>query len=121
VSLLGHLAASRLVAGAHDTSVGGLGVALARLAIASSLGAEITLPSEAGELPTASLFGERGGRVLLAVRPEAEAALVAAAADADVAACRLGVAGGDRLEIGAGKARLAFSLEQLRASWSSPF
>jgi phosphoribosylformylglycinamidine synthase len=121
VSLLGHLAASRLVAGAHDTSVGGLGVALARLAIASSLGAEITLPSEAGELPTASLFGERGGRVLLAVRPEAEAALVAAAADADVPACRLGVAGGDRLEIGAGKARLAFSLEQLRAAWSSPF
>jgi phosphoribosylformylglycinamidine synthase len=121
VSLLGQLAASRLVAGAHDTSVGGLGVALARLAIASSLGAEITLPSEAGVLPTASLFGERGGRVLLAVRPGAEAALVAAAADADVAACRLGVAGGDRLEIGAGKARLAFSLEQLRAAWSSPF
>ena len=121
VALLGQLSAGRLVAGAHDTSVGGLGVALARLAIASSVGAIVTLPQEAIALPTASLFGERGGRVVLAVRPDAEDTVVAAASAADVAACRLGLADGARLEIGAGAVRLAFSLDQLRAAWSSPF
>jgi phosphoribosylformylglycinamidine synthase len=121
VALLGRLSAGGLLAGAHDTSVGGLGVALARLAMASSLGASISLPSEASPLPTASLFGERGGRVVVALHPEAEGAVVAAAAAADVAACRLGVAGGDRLEVAAGEIRLALSLDQLRAAWSSPF
>ena len=121
VALLGQLSAGRLVAGAHDTSVGGLGVALARLAIASSVGAIVTFPQEAIALPTASLFGERGGRVVLAVRPDAEDTVVAAASAADVAACRLGLADGARLEIGAGAVRLAFSLDQLRAAWSSPF
>ncbi len=51
VHLLGRLAADGLLAGAHDASVGGLGIALARLAIASSLGATISLPLEASRLP----------------------------------------------------------------------
>jgi phosphoribosylformylglycinamidine synthase len=121
VTLLGQLSGEGLMAGAHDASVGGLGVAVARLAIASSVGASITLPAEAIALPTASLFGERGGRVVVALQPEAEAAVVAAASAADVAACRLGVAGGDRLEVAAGAVRLALGLDQLRAAWSSPF
>jgi phosphoribosylformylglycinamidine synthase len=121
VALLGRLSAEGVVAGAHDASVGGLGVALARLAIASSLGATVSLPPEAAALPSASLFGERGGRVLAAVPPAAEAALIAAADAAGVAASRLGVAGGDRLEVTLGEARLAASLDQLRAAWSSPF
>ncbi len=121
VRLLGRLAAERLAAGAHDASVGGLGVALARLAIASSLGAVVTLPPGAAPFPSASLFGERAGRVLVAVRPAVEAALSAAAAEAGVAAFRLGSAGSDRLEIVVGEAHLGASLDQLRAAWSSPF
>ncbi|MDP9467656.1 MAG: phosphoribosylformylglycinamidine synthase subunit PurL [Chloroflexota bacterium] len=121
VGLLGQLSAGRLLTGAHDTSVGGLGVALARLAIHSSLGASIALPARAITLPTASLFGERGGRVVVAIRPEAEAAVVAAAQEADVGVSRLGVAGGDRLEIAAGDGQRDFSLQQLRAAWTSPF
>jgi phosphoribosylformylglycinamidine synthase len=121
VTLLAQLAADGIVAGAHDASVGGLGVALARLAIASSVGAAVSLPPEATSLPTASLFGERVGRVLVAVRPFAEAALANAALAAGVAASRLGMAGGDRLEIGLGEVGLAASLDQLQAAWSSPF
>jgi phosphoribosylformylglycinamidine synthase len=121
VKLLGQLSAKGLLAGAHDTSVGGLGVALARLAIASSRGAIIALPAPANTLPTASLFGERGGRVVVAIRPEAEADVVAAARDADVGASRLGEAGGERLEVAAGDARLGVSIDQLRAAWTSPF
>jgi phosphoribosylformylglycinamidine synthase subunit PurL len=121
VTLLGRLAGDRILAGAHDASVGGLGVALARLAIASATGAAVSFPPEAAALPTASLFGERSGRVLVAVPPGAEAALSDAARAAGVTASRLGVAGGDRLEIDLGVAHLAASLDQLRAAWSSPF
>ena len=53
-----------ILSGAHDLSVGGLGVALARMAIASGRGAAVSLPRGAAEWPTAALFGERGGRVL---------------------------------------------------------
>ncbi|MGZ8562051.1 MAG: phosphoribosylformylglycinamidine synthase subunit PurL [Candidatus Limnocylindria bacterium] len=121
VTLLGRLSADGLLSGAHDTSVGGLGVALARLAIASSLGAAVSLPPGATRLPTASLFGERSGRVVVAVHPAAEGGLSSAADAAGVAAVRLGVAGGDRLEIDIGEAHLGAGLDQLRAAWSSPF
>nr|MBA3688860.1 phosphoribosylformylglycinamidine synthase subunit PurL [Chloroflexota bacterium] len=66
VSLLSDLGVGGEVTGAHDTSVGGLAVAIARLVIASGVGATIALPREAAAWPTASLFGERGGRVLVA-------------------------------------------------------
>jgi phosphoribosylformylglycinamidine synthase II len=121
VSLLGELTAGRRLSGAHDVSVGGLAVALARLAVASELGATAELPTEAGALPTASLFGERGGRVLVAVAPDSGGALVAAADAAGVPAHRLGTAGGDALELAVGEARLSVGLDQLRAAWSTPF
>ena len=121
VTLLGRLAASGAVRGAHDASVGGLGVALARMAIGSSLGAAITLPPEADRFPAAALFGERPGRVIVAVAPGSRAAFEAAAGAADVAATRLGAAGGDRLELEVARERLEFSLEQLHAAWTRPF
>ncbi len=121
VGLLGQLAAGGRVSGAHDTSVGGLALALARLAIASTIGAVITLPPEAAALPSAGLFGERSGRVVVAVRPESRAVLVAAADAAGVPACRLGVAGGDALELEAGEVRLALGVGQLNAAWTTPF
>jgi phosphoribosylformylglycinamidine synthase len=121
VTLLERLAVDRVLSGAHDASVGGLGVALARLAIASSLGAALMLPPGGAAFPSACLFGERSGRVLVAVRPEAEAALSAAAVTSGVAASRLGVAGGARLEIDLGSVHLEASLDQLRTAWNSPF
>jgi phosphoribosylformylglycinamidine synthase len=121
VSLLADLGAGRLVTGAHDTSVGGLGVALARLAIASSVGATITLPPEAAPLPSASIFGERGGRVLVAVAPDAAVGVLRAADAAGVSALRLGVAGGDVLDLAVGETQLTLSLDQLRAAWTTPF
>jgi phosphoribosylformylglycinamidine synthase len=121
VSLLGALSARGSLRGAHDTSVGGLGVALARLAIASDRGATVSLPPEAAALPSASLFGESGGRVLVAVTPGSGAGLLGAADAQGVSAARLGVAGGDGLAIVVGEARLSVSLDQLRAAWTTPF
>ena len=121
VTLLGQLGAAGLVSGAHDVSVGGIAVALARMAIASSIGADLSMPTSASRFPSASLFGERGGRVLVAVAPASSGAVVTAAAAAQVTAERLGAAGGGELDVGLGDARLSLGIDRLRAAWSVPF
>jgi phosphoribosylformylglycinamidine synthase subunit PurL len=121
VELLGRLSAAGLLTGAHDLSVGGLGVALARLAIAAATGAQVELPAVMAVLPTAGLFGERGGRVLVSLRPTSGHALAAAAASARVAALPIGHAGGDELRIGIGRGRLTVGLTALREAWTTPF
>jgi len=121
VGLLGRLGAGGMLTGAHDTSVGGLAVALARLAIASGVGAVIALPPVAESLPTAALFGERGGRVLVALAPRSAGAVAAEAEAAGVAAQRLGTADGASLNLAIGEVRISLGLDQLRAAWSAPF
>ncbi|MEO8638861.1 MAG: AIR synthase-related protein, partial [Chloroflexota bacterium] len=121
VSLLGALGSRRMVTGAHDTSVGGLGVAIARLAIASGVGATIALPPAAVAWPTASLFGERGGRVLVALAPGSAGAVAAAAEAASVQAQPLGHAEGLSVNLAIGAVRLSLGIDLLRAAWSTPF
>jgi phosphoribosylformylglycinamidine synthase len=118
VGLVPGLAATGLVAGLHDVSVGGLGVALARMAIASGCGARIRVEPGAGG--TAALFGERGGRVVAAVSPDRARQLEAAAAEAGVPALPLGVAGGAALSIQIAAARLSAGLGELSAAWEQP-
>jgi len=120
VFLLGELADARTVSGAHDVSIGGLGVALARLAIASGLGARVSLPGRM-DLAAASLYGERGGRAIVAVAPEQAASLEAAAAAEQVRALRLGLVGGSDLLIEIGEHRLLATLSDLAAAWRTPF
>jgi len=121
VSLLARLAATGTVAGAHDLSVGGLGVALARMAIASGCGARITLTGEAAVWPTAAIFGEQGGRVLVALDAERSARLTETASQAGVAAERLGVAGGAALTICGSGPRVGLDLHALTDAWTRPF
>jgi phosphoribosylformylglycinamidine synthase len=117
VALLGRLAGEQLVGGAHDLAVGGLGVALARMAIAAGIGAEVLV---SGERPTAALFGERAGRVVVAVAPDRSARLASLAADDGVPARRIGAAGGDRLILRAGDAELGLDLAELDAAYRTP-
>jgi phosphoribosylformylglycinamidine synthase len=81
------IAAGRVVS-CHDVSEGGLAVALAELCIASGLGATITA------LPhpdvAAALFSESAGRLVVEVRPDHAADVVAAFAEVG-GAQRLGV------------------------------
>jgi phosphoribosylformylglycinamidine synthase II len=119
VRLLPSLAERGLVSGAHDASVGGLGVALARLAIAAGCGAQVQLPAAAAAEPTAALFGERIGRALVSVGPRARAALAAAAAAEGVPAARLGTAGGEELRIGIGAAEVRAGVSRLAATWET--
>ena len=121
VTLLGRLSERGMVAAAHDLSVGGLAVALARMAIASEVGCTVSLPAAAGAVPTAALFGERGGRVLVAVASEFGAPLVAAADAEGVQASRLGSVGGAEVRIQVGEERLGVDLPRLAAAWQTPF
>jgi phosphoribosylformylglycinamidine synthase len=82
--------------GVHDVSDGGIGVALAEMAVQSGVG--FTVP--AGRLGGHSaLFGEGPSRVVLSVAPSRVAEVVAAAEAAGVAVSELGVAGGSRLTV----------------------
>jgi phosphoribosylformylglycinamidine synthase len=119
LQLLPLLAERRLVTGAHDASVGGLGVALARLAIASGCGAQVELPPSAAERATAALFGERVGRVLVSVAPGRGSTLAEAAAAAGVPALRLGTAGGDELRIRLGAGAVTAAVDRLAATWET--
>ncbi|CAN5539966.1 phosphoribosylformylglycinamidine synthase subunit PurL [soil metagenome] len=95
VELVRALAIEGAVAGLHDCSSGGLGVALAELSAASGVGLDVE------GVPSAShLLAEAPSRVVAVVEAGGADALLARAAEAGVAATVLGAAGGDRFRIG---------------------
>jgi phosphoribosylformylglycinamidine synthase subunit PurL len=95
----------------HDLSDGGMAVGVAEMALASGIGAEITvLPS--GGPQHAALFGEDQGRYLVTVRDAATAkAVMAKARAADIAIDEIGITGGATLTL---PAENPISLETLR-------
>jgi phosphoribosylformylglycinamidine synthase II len=123
--LMGRLSANGLLSAAHDLSVGGLGVALARMAIQGRIGASVRLPLTGVRTPTASLFGERVGRVLVAVAPADGERLAERCSEAEIPAERLGTTGSSALRIGlredSADAGLDIDLGQLAAAWETPF
>ena len=120
IRLLPELASARTVGAAHDCSVGGLATALARMAIAAGIGVRAELPV-ADRLATAAAFGERGGRVVVGVAPARAAELRQAAREAGVAAARIGIVGGDELDVRFGGARIAVALRALVEAWRADF
>lgn len=84
------------VAACHDVGDGGLLVALAEMAMASGIGAEL----EAAPLAAhAFWFGEDQGRYVVTADPGKASRIVANAAAAGVPVRELGVTGGDHLTI----------------------
>jgi phosphoribosylformylglycinamidine synthase len=88
------LVADDLVRGVHDVGEGGLGLALAELAVAAGIGMKVT-----GVEDHVALFGEAGDRVVVCVADDVVEAVGQRARAAGVGWRRLGTAGGDRLEI----------------------
>jgi phosphoribosylformylglycinamidine synthase len=87
-----------LASAVHDVSDGGLAVALAEMALAGGIGAEVEAHPDSS--PTAWWFGEDQGRYLLTVRDDEafQARLAQGTRDADTASSgvrRLGTTGGD--------------------------
>jgi len=88
-----------LIRAAHDRSEGGLGVALAELALRDGIGMKLTLPAIRGIDKRVALFGEAPSGVVLVVAPGDADAVRAMAASSDVPVWTLGTIGGDLLEI----------------------
>jgi phosphoribosylformylglycinamidine synthase len=83
-----------LVLGAHDVSTGGVGVALAEMAVRSGVGFQAARIHGYDEL-----FSESPGRVVLCVAADTAPAVLNVCDDARVPVERIGAAGGDRLWI----------------------
>jgi phosphoribosylformylglycinamidine synthase len=94
LELVRALVGDAVVSAVHDVSDGGLGVALADMAIAGSLGFEVS-----GIASAAHLFSEAPSRVVVAVSEAALPELAARSAAAGVPVDRIGVAGGQRLVV----------------------
>ena len=89
-------AARGLIAGAHDLSHGGLGVALAEACLLHGVGCTVATP---GDDAFTDLFSETTARAVVAVRPEHFDALVKLCAVNDVPYQTLGTTGGSSLTV----------------------
>jgi len=102
VSLLFQVAPSASLV--HDAAEGGLAMCLAEAALVSGSGASLDLRDDPVEL-----FGEVGGRAVIACAPEAAAEVESVASELSVPLRRIGEAGGDTL--------LGVELSRLRSAW----
>ena len=82
------------LSGVHDLSSGGLGLALAEMAVRSGVGFRVE-----GVAGPAALFSEAPSRAVVSVAPDQVRSLRARAESADVTFVELGTAGGDRLVV----------------------
>jgi len=110
----GLIAAAR-VSAVHDVSDGGVAVALAEMALAIGIGAQIAVPAR---IPEAWLFGEDQGRYVMTASIEEASRIIADARRAGVPAERFGVTGGGAL-IFAGEPPI--EIEALRRAHDSFF
>ncbi len=111
-----------LVRSAHDSSDGGLAVALAECCFdTGGVGADLDLPPSAPSPlgPAASLFGETASVVIVSVTPSAEGDLAARARAAGVPVAIIGRTGGTRLRIRvAGEPVLDLAVEEAEQVWT---
>ena len=84
---------------AHDRDAGGLGVALAELAIRDRIGMKVTLPAIRGIDKRVALFGEGPSGIVLVIDPARDNDVRALARENDVPLWTLGTIGGDLLEV----------------------
>ena len=114
--LVRELIEEELVSTVHDVSDGGLLVALAEMAMASGVGAEIKAPK--GSLPLhAWCFGEDQARYVIAVAPSLVGAVLDKAGRAETSAIVLGrTVGTDLVLEGAGKVSVK-ELKSINEGW----
>lgn len=86
------------VQSAHDLAEGGIAVALTESAISGSIGVTADWQIE-GLRKDVALFSESQSRILLSVHPQHVEAVLESCAQYDVPVQRLGVVGGDRIQL----------------------
>ena len=103
------LVSAQLVQGAHDVSGGGLGVALAEMAVASGVGLNVARLAD-----HVDLFSESVGRAVLCVAPDQVRAVLDVLEAHGVAHSRIGAASGDRIVV---KDLLDVALDEVTTAW----
>ena len=98
----------------HDVADGGLAVAVAEMALAGGIGAEISTPE--GD-PHAFLFGEDQARYVLALPAAEVSPLIEDAANAGVPAAAIGRTVGNNLTLGGGRTISLAELCQANEGW----
>jgi len=105
-----------LIASACPVSHGGLGIALAKVAIAGRLGMDLTLPADMR--PDYYLFSESPGRFVVTVDPDNKRAFERIVGPD---AILLGRVGGSALRLTSQKLLLDLPLDELEAAYKTPF
>jgi phosphoribosylformylglycinamidine synthase len=108
-NLVRQLVIGGLLLGVHDVSSGGLGLALAEMAVRSGVGFSVARVPDAVEL-----FAESPSRAVLCVAPELVQNVLNVADHLGVPTARIGVAGGDRLAV---KGLVDVGLAEATAAW----
>ncbi|MGH9106979.1 MAG: phosphoribosylformylglycinamidine synthase subunit PurL [Acidimicrobiales bacterium] len=111
LTLVAELVDERLVDGAHDVSDGGVGVALAEMAVKGGTGCRV---GDFGDHQ--ALFGEGPSRVLMSVPPANLGQIRLRAAAVGIAWRDLGAGGGDRFVV---EGLADIDLEELVAAWKA--
>ncbi|MBS7540683.1 phosphoribosylformylglycinamidine synthase subunit PurL [Ancylobacter lacus] len=104
-----------LVAAVHDVSDGGLLVAVAEMALASGIGATLTAPP-AGMVPVAWWFGEDQARYIITCA-SGKGAILKRAEAAGVPLTKIGVTGGDRLNLPGERPIMVDALRERHEAW----
>jgi phosphoribosylformylglycinamidine synthase II len=107
--LVRRLVAGGLCSGVHDVSTGGIGVALAEMALRSGVGFSVARIASHRQL-----FAEGPSRVVLSVPADNLTAVLNAAEHAGVPATRFGLASGHRLQV---KGLVDVALDDARRAW----
>lgn len=100
----------------HDCSSGGLGLAIAEMAMASNIGATVSVPVDGN--PIAAFFGEDQGRYVLTVERDDVDELVELAEEKGIFAPQIGTTGGATVTLGTAR---PIAIEQLRKTHESWF
>ncbi len=107
---------------AHDTSQGGLAVALAEMALAGSAGAAgLRADLGAGAGAAELLFGEAGARVVLALAEDAVAEAMARCEAVGIQGRVIGTVEGETFELTAAGTSLVLGSEALRTAYEGTF
>lgn len=105
-----------LVTAVHDVSDGGVLMALAEMAMASGIGANLVAPP-ADINPYAFWFGEDQARYVITVQSSAKALVLRRAELAGVTLAKLGTTGGDRLNIPGERPIVMDALRERHEAW----
>jgi phosphoribosylformylglycinamidine synthase len=108
---------SRQAGAVHDVSDGGLATAVAEMAIASGIGARLSLEGVGTMPPHAYFFGEDQARYIVTARPEQASAIIEAARQQNIPIAVVGHTGGVALTLGEAAPILVDDLSRRHEAW----